>query len=454
MLDNPKEKLISLADKYSFISSSGFSSNIFISFLSLFFISKILEEKNYTEPAKKISKLLKEKNREYTIESVNEIIYKINELEEIKNIFGEFDPKKLGLSNNTVYELLEDLNHLVSAPSKFEYGDLFSTTLDHIASSIGKRSSIFHTPKSVVKLLINILSPEENKTIYDPFCGSGELLVGAIKHINEKNNNISKTFLYGHDNNNSVLNLAKQNIFINGCSVENVSLSNCLNPKNFNTFDYVITNPPFSVRWDDRENHLQNTEKFIYGVPPKSNADYVFIQHCIASLNQNGKAAIIVSPSSLRRHGVEGDIRKRIIEDNIIEAIVKLPGRLFDNTDISVNILIFSKSSTSKSIFFLDASDYFSTSGKKNSISDESIKTISDILIKKEIVGSVSSTVSIVDILKNRGVLSVEAYVKKEKSFNIEESLDDLLNTQTELADRLSLLNTEFSILVNKSSSK
>lgn len=450
MLDNIKEKLISLADKYSFISSNGFSSNIFTSFLALLFISKILEEKNFTEPEKKIRNLLKEKNSEYTIQSVNEIFCKINELDEVKNIFGDFDPKKQGLSNNTVYELLEDLNHLVSTSSKFEYGELFSEVLDHIASSIGKRSSIFHTPKSIVKLLNNILSPEENKRIYDPFCGSGELLVGAIKHINEENNNVSKTFLYGQDNNNSLLNLAKQNIFINGCSIENINLSNCLNTEDFNTFDYVITNPPFSIRWDDRENHLQNTGKFIYGVPPKSNADYVFIQHCIASLNQNGKAAIIVSPSSLRRHSVEGEIRKRIIEDNIIEAVVKLPGRLFDNTDISVNILIFSKSSTSKSIFFLDASDYFNTSGKKNSISDENIKKISNILIKKEIIDSVSSTVSIVDILKNRGVLSVEAYVKKEKSFNIEESLDDLLNTQTELADRLSLLNTEFSNIVSK----
>lgn len=349
-----------------------------------------------------------------------------------------------------VYKALERLNS-IEASFDSSYGKVFNALLDFISKNSGKKAGEFYTPSTVVDLMVKIISPEENKTIYDPVCGSAGLLIQATEFIKSKSGDLTNTSLYGQEINSSTWQLAKQNLLVNALFNSCIYLGNTLlNPSNLGPdgqivkYDYVLANPPFSLKNWEKGHYFTEDSRFSYGIPPKNNADYAFVQHCLASLNETGKAAIIVSASSLFRMGSEGKIRQRLIEKNVVEAIIALPSNLFHGTSIAPNILILNNNKNSEDIVFIDASENFKERDHLNTLDENHKSLILSLFNERKDSKRLCAVISREQILeKEAGVLSVSSYIKKDHFHKVEESFSDLQAKQVCLTNRLTQLEDE-----------
>lgn len=439
---NFKEKVNNILTKYSNRFDLSSSYNFFISCYSFICISEMLKNSDNISLVDEIKNI--DENEDIN-EFLNKKIKNLKKYDELKNIFPSFGKKKSIISNeNPLFELIEGFRSILHEIDLSQYGEAFSLILDQVFKTISNKGGSYYTPPSIADLLVCILNPEKNKTIYDPTCASGNLLVKAAKFVNETENASSELELNGQDINSQLLQISRQYVFISGSSNTAIKLGDCLLPSNedhFPKYDYVISNPPFSMKGWSENFHIEFDPRFVYGLPPKNYADYAFIQHCIHSLKEKGRAVIIVSPGVLARQ-VDGNIRKAIVLDNIIDAVIKLPSKLFYGTDIAVNILVINKNKSTEDILFVDASDLFLDSGRKNILSNKDIEKISGIVRERKTTENISSTVTITEVMNNEGNLSVDNYIKKEVSFEISESLEELFNIQNEHIKELNNLNS------------
>lgn len=229
--------------------------------------------------------------------------------------------------------------------SKDVLGRVYEYFLGEFASAEGKKGGQFYTPRSVVKLLVDLLRPF-NGRIYDPCCGSGGMFVQSDLFIKEHGGRIENISLYGQESNPTTWRLFKMNMAIRRLSAN-------IGPEPKDTFsknlhpdlraDYIIANPPFNLK-DWGQPSLLNDPRWRYGIPPKNNANFAWVQHFIHHLNNNGKAGFVLANSSLssQRSG-EGEIRKAIIEADLLDCIIVLPVKLFFNTGIPACIWLISK---------------------------------------------------------------------------------------------------------------
>lgn len=349
-----------------------------------------------------------------------------------------------------IHMTLERLNSLEMSFDS-SYGKVFNALLDFISKNSGKKAGEFYTPNTVVDLMVKIISPEENKTIYDPVCGSAGLLIKATEYIKSKNGDLTNTSLFGQEINSSTWQIAKQNLLVNDLFNSCIYLGNTLlNPANLGPdgqiikYDYVLANPPFSLKNWDKGHCFTEDSRFIYGNPPKNNADYAFVQHCLASLKETGKAAIILSSSSLSRMGSEGKIRQRLIEDNVVEAIIGLPSNLFHGTTIAPNIIILNNNKNSEDITFIDASENFKAQDYGNTLDENHKSLILSLYNERKDSKGLCAVISRKQVLeKEGGVLSVSSYIKKDHFHKVEESLSELQAKQNSLTNRLNQLENE-----------
>ena len=259
------------------------------------------------------------------------------------------------------------------AQSKDLLGRVFEYFLGEFALAEGKKGGQFYTPGSVVKLLVEMLEPYEGR-VFDPCCGSGGMFVQSekfIKHHQDyyKKNNGKKLSLnpadhisiYGQESNQTTWRLAKMNLAIRGIDSSNVKWNNegsFLNDAHKDLkADYIIANPPFNDS-DWSGELLQKDARWVYGVPPSGNANYAWIQHFLYHLSSNGQAGFVLSKGSLTTNTTgEGDIRKALIENDLLDCIVNLPAKLFLNTQIPACLWFLSKSKTKRKgkILFIDA---------------------------------------------------------------------------------------------------
>lgn len=231
-------------------------------------------------------------------------------------------------------------------------GDFFEFELKNLYEARGLIGSEFYTPRGVVDFLVSALAPAPGESIFDPVCGSAGFLVSSDKYARSNDKNGGGVKLRGVERNRSVARLAKWNLFVHGCTQSSIfiedSLANCSEIK----FDAVFANPPFSVKtwdWDafERSGHA------IYGSPPRANADYAYLQYIISSLNDCGRAAVIVPSGVLFRAGAEKEIRSKIVMDGLIDAVVALPSGMFKNTSVSLCVLFIDKRKCNKEILFV-----------------------------------------------------------------------------------------------------
>ncbi len=299
----------------------------------------------------------------------------------------DFNSSNLGDAkdkNTRLKNLLIDFSALDLTPSHLEesdvIGDAYEFLISNFASDAGKKAGEFYTPSEVSTLIAKLTKSKPGARISDPTCGSGSLLIKAGKEVGSDNFS-----LYGQEANGSTWALAVMNMFLHGFDNAIVRWGDTIrNPKLkegdvLMKFDTVVANPPFSLdKWGADEAESDRYNRFWRGVPPKSKGDWAFISHMIETAYEgHGKVGVVVPHGVLFRGASEGKIRKRTIEDNILEAVIGLPANLFFGTGIPAAILIFNKGKGSnENVLFIDASQQYEAGKNQNKLRDSDIDRI------------------------------------------------------------------------------
>lgn len=260
---------------------------------------------------------------------------------------------RLGLDVAKLASLLDTINEIDTLKDKSQdiVGRVYEYFLSKFALAEGKGKGEFYTPKSIVNLIAEMIEPYKG-VIYDPACGSGGMFVQSIKFIESHHGNKKEISIYGQEYTNTTYKLAKMNLAIRGISAN-------LGEKAADTFaddqhkdlkaDYIMANPPFNQKEWRAENELLDDPRWRgYDIPPKSNANYAWILNMVSKLSENGIAGFILANGALSGGGEEYKIRKTLVENDLVEAVVILPRNLFYTTDISVTIWILNKNKKSQ----------------------------------------------------------------------------------------------------------
>lgn len=255
---------------------------------------------------------------------------------------------RLDLDRNKLASLLDVINNISTSKDKEQdlLGKIYEYCLSQFAIKEGKGKGEFYTPKSIVNLIAEIIEPYDG-IIYDPCCGSGGMFVQSYKFIENHRGNTKNVSVYGQESITTTMKLAKMNLAIRG-------INSHLGKKAADTFfddqhkdlraDYIMANPPFNQADWRAENELINDPRWSgYEVPPKGNANYAWILHMVSKLSNNGMAGFLLANGSLSSSGAEHDIRKKLLEQGLVEIIAVLPRKLFYSTDISVSLWILNK---------------------------------------------------------------------------------------------------------------
>ncbi|MCL4473781.1 MAG: type I restriction-modification system subunit M [Actinobacteria bacterium] len=335
-------------------------------------------------------------------EIINIALEKIEDANKSKleNVFRNIDfnsEPALGQTrdrNRRLKNLLEDFadERLDLRPSRIGnrdvIGDVYEYLIGRFAAGAGKKAGEFYTPPEVSTLIAKLMAPKAGDRICDPACGSGSLLIKVGHEVGSKN-----FALFGQESNGSTWSLCRMNMFLHGMDGARVEWSDTINnPRLIENdelmrFNVVVANPPFSLdKWGHEDAGHDRFNRFWRGVPPKSRGDYAFVTHMVeVALEGEGKVGVVVPHGVLFRSGAEGVIRQKFIEENILEAVIGLPGQLFFGTGIPVAILVFNKSrkpwkqaktKRDKHILFIDASREFQDGKKQNRLRDEDIEKI------------------------------------------------------------------------------
>jgi type I restriction enzyme M protein len=258
-------------------------------------------------------------------------------------------------------------------------GNVYEYLLERFASDAGKKAGEFYTPGQVSKLLALLLAPKKGDTICDPSCGSGSLLIKVGRQADERD-----FALFGQEMNGTTHALCRMNMFLHGMDNFRIEWGDTLrNPRlvesdHLMRFDIVVANPPFSLdKWGCDEAAADPFHRYHRGVPPKSKGDYAFITHMIETAREGtGKVGVVVPHGVLFRGAAEGKIRRKLIEENLLEAVIGLPANLFFGTGIPAAILIFNKGKTQGDVLFIDAAREFKDAKNQSILTDEHLQKI------------------------------------------------------------------------------
>ena len=306
---------------------------------------------------------------------------------DLKGLFKDLDVNsdKLGGTvekrNQRLTKLMESIGGLrlgnYSDNTIDAFGDAYEYLMTMYASNAGKSGGEFYTPQEVSELLAEITTvgkTEVNK-VYDPACGSGSLLLKFAKVLGKEN--VRQGF-YGQEINLTTYNLCRINMFLHDVNYNNFDIAHgdtLIDPKHWDDepFDAIVSNPPYSINWEGDANPLLiNDPRFSPAgvLAPKSKADLAFTMHMLTWLSTSGTAAIVEFPGVLYRGGAEGKIRKYLVDNNYIDAVIQLPPDLFFGTTIATCIIVLKKSKKDNKTLFIDASAEFVRGGNKNKLSE------------------------------------------------------------------------------------
>ncbi|PIS43062.1 MAG: N-6 DNA methylase [Candidatus Kerfeldbacteria bacterium CG08_land_8_20_14_0_20_40_16] len=263
-------------------------------------------------------------------------------------------------------------------------GRVYEYFLGQFASAEGKRGGEFYTPRSIVKLIVEVLQPYENARVFDPACGSGGMFVQSARFLEEHDKDKSRLSFFGQESNPTTLKLCKMNLAIRGI-IGQIELGNSYYDDKFPDLraDFVIANPPFNADWEPSR-LADNDPRIKFGSPPGGNANFMWIQHFIHHLSPQGIAGFVMANGALAVSGRDGEIRKKIIKSDLIDVIIACPPKLFYNVALPVSLWFASKNKTNGrfrnrrgEILFIDAREIFEQLSRKQVIfTDEQIQKI------------------------------------------------------------------------------
>lgn len=337
-----------------------------------------------------------------------------------------------------------ELDMRPSRVSEDVIGNTYIYLIERFASDAGKKAGEFYTPHAVSTLLAKLAKPKDGDKICDPACGSGGLLVQAAREVGGRN-----FALFGMEVNGSTWALARMNMFLHGFDSSRIEWCNTLtNPElkeknRLMKFNVVVANPPFSLdQWGAEDAAGDSFNRFWRGIPPKSKGDYAFISHMIeVALVKEGRVAVVVPHGVLFRGGAEGKIRQKLIEENLLDAVVGLPEKLFPTTGIPVAILVFDRSrekggknENQKDILFIDASSEYEADKNQNTMSAVHIKKIMNAFENREAISKFSHLASFEELQENDFNLNISRYVD---TFEEEEQIDVMaLQSEIEVLEK------------------
>lgn len=374
------------------------------------------------------------------------------------SLFGNisFNSNSLGETkerNRRLKMLLEDFNkpQLNMRPSRVSedvIGNTYIYLIERFASDAGKKAGEFYTPQKVSELVARLAMPQPGARICDPACGSGGLLIEAARQVGDRNYS-----LYGMEVNASTWALCYMNMFLHGADSARIERCNTLtSPKlveydRLMKFDAIVANPPFSLdKWGAKEAETDQFNRYWRGVPPKSKGDYAFISHMIeAAVEKEGRIVVVVPHGVLFRGAAEGRIRQKLIEDNLLDAVIGLPGNLFPTTSIPVAILVFDRSrekggknASRKDVLFIDASKDYQPGKNRNLLEPEHLDKIASAYRKRKSVEKYAYVASVKEIKENDFNLNIPRYVdtfEEEVEIDIEAVQQEIDKLEGELTD-------------------
>ena len=354
--------------------------------------------------------------------------------------------------NRRLKHLLDDFNNpkLDMRPSQISedvIGNTYIYLIERFGSDAGKKAGEFYTPHQVSRLVAKLAQPKKGDRICDPTCGSGGLLIEAANEVGG-----SDFALFGQEVNGSTWALAMMNMFLHGRDSAEIRWGDTLNGPllvendKLMKFNVVVANPPFSLdKWgaDTAENDRYN--RFWRGVPPKSKGDFAFISHMVeVALEKEGRIAVVAPHGVLFRAGGEGRIRKKLIEENLLDAVIGLPANLFPSTSIPVAVLVFDRSrekgginESKKNVMFIEASRESDTDKSQSMLIEENLQKIISTYVERKDVDKYAHVASIDEIKENDFNLNIPRYVdtfEEEKEINITEVQVEIEKLEDELA--------------------
>ena len=301
------------------------------------------------------------------------------------------------------------------------FGDAYEYLMTMYASNAGKSGGEFFTPADVSELLTRLGTVGKKKInkVYDPACGSGSLLLKAVKILGR--DAVTNGF-YGQEINVTTYNLCRINMFLHDIGFDKFDIAcedTLTNPQHWDDepFELIVSNPPYSIKWAGDDNPLLiNDPRFAPAgvLAPKSKADMAFIMHCLSWLAPNGTAAIVCFPGIMYRGGAEKKIRKYLLDNNFIDCIIQLPSNLFFGTSIATCIMVLKRGKNDNKTLFIDASNECIKVTNNNKLTQENIEHIVDVFAKREEIAHFSHLANYDEITANDYNLSVSTYVEAE----------------------------------------
>lgn len=393
-------------------------------------------------------------------EKIDQVLAKIEDqnLEKLEGVFRNisFNSEKLGQTkdrNRRLKNLINDFANpiLDFRPSRLGrkedlIGNAYMYLIERFASGAGKKGGEFYTPHEVSELLAKLVAPKAGARICDPTCGSGSLLITVAEEVKDKEGKPSKDFsLYGQESNGDTWALSKLNMFLHSMDSADIEWGDTINNplllegENLMKFDVVVANPPFSLdKWGYEDAEADRYQRFLRGVPPKSKGDYAFILHMIETALPNGKVGIIVPHGVLFRGSAEGKLRKSLIEENFLEAVIGLPTNLFFGTGIPAAILIFNKAKKHKDVLFIDASKEYQEGKKQNKLREDDMEKIVEAYQNFETTDKYAYRADLDEIAENDYNLNIPRYVdtfEEEEPVDIEAVQQEIEKLEGELIE-------------------
>ena len=347
----------------------------------------------------------------------------------------------------------ETLQRLINHFSQFNFGsnyissdllgDAYEYLIKQFAADAGKKGGEFYSPREVERIIIGIVKPHKKDHVYDPTVGSGGFLLEAYNYLKDKSDEqVARTlYFYGQEINLSTFAIAKINMFLHGLDSADIRRGDTLaqpqflnNTGTLQTFDIVVANPPYSIK--DWEFELFKADKYGrtegYDQPPEKNADYAFVLHILKSMNSNGRAGVVLPHGVLFRGGSEGRIREQIITNDLLEAVIALPAKLFYGTGIPVAVLIFNRNKPEHKkgkVLIIDAEHDYLEGKNQNTLKKQDIEKIIKAYDKYEDVEKYARVVGMKELEENDFNLNVRRYIDSTE----EQEVIDVKQVWTEL---------------------
>jgi type I restriction enzyme M protein len=343
----------------------------------------------------------------------------------------DLNSTKLGKTPDARNEIISKvLSHLDKIDFKLEdsrvdvLGDAYEYLIGQFASGAGKKAGEFYTPQEVSMILAKIVTTgkEKLKSVYDPTCGSGSLLLRVAKEVKDVGN------YYGQEMNRTTYNLCRMNMILHGVHYRQFDIKQedtLEHPQHEGmTFEAIVANPPFSANWSANPLFTTDDRFSQYGkLAPSSKADFAFVQHMIHHLAENGTMALVLPHGALFRGGAEQHIRRYLIENrNYLDAVIGLPANIFYGTSIPTCIMVFKKCKEHpEDVLFIDASQHFDKVKTQNILNEEHIDKIITTYSNRNDEDKYSKRASLTLIAENDYNLNIPRYVD---TFEAEDSID------------------------------